>query len=62
MIDNISKHKKLPKLKAAINHANTLSSGFHNYSLKKIKKSNYEALKKQYAYSNEKWTDPDFPP
>lgn len=33
-----------------------------HYSLKKVLKSNYEQLLDNFYNSNNKWTDPDFPP
>jgi len=49
-------------LKATLNYVHTQIDEFADYALKKIKKSNYEQIKKQLAKSNKKWTDPDFPP
>ena len=62
VISNISKQGKQPKLKSVMNYATTQAHDLADYALKKIRKSNYGRLKEEYGHTNNKWTDPEFPP
>ena len=44
------------------NYLNVHHSGFQEFVLKRIMKSDYERLVDEYRDKNKVWTDPDFPP
>jgi hypothetical protein len=62
IINTISGSNKGTDLNNIMNYLNVHQDEFNDFVLKKVMKSNYESLVEEYAKTNNKWTDPDFPP